>query len=95
MKLGADIAGELLDKGAGEILSSVYNAAQLKQEENETLKKELIAEVKRAPDTADTLEIDKDKDLVILTRQTRYLGNMPTILERLDYQPIHLSLIHI
>ena len=95
VKLGSDIADALLDKGAGEILTAVYNAAQLKQEENETLKKELIAEVKRSPDTTDNLEIDKDKDLVILTRQTRYLGNMPTILERLDYQPIHIPTLKI
>jgi len=36
-----------------------------------------------------------NKPVVLLTRQRRYLGNMVKILERLDYQPMHVSTLHI
>ena len=44
--------------------------------------------------------VSKDKEtsvkpLVLLTRQQRYLGNMATILERLDYQAVHIPVIDI
>lgn len=35
------------------------------------------------------------KPLVLLTRQKRYLGNTAKVLERLDYQPIHVPTIRI
>lgn len=35
------------------------------------------------------------KPIILLTRQERYLGNMVSILERLDYQPLHLPTLEV
>ena len=86
-QLGNEVANELLDKGAGNILDAVYDQAKEKQERE--LQEALIAKQEAE------LNLDKNKKLVVMTRQTRYLGNMPDILERLDYQSIHIATLKI
>lgn len=50
---------------------------------------EVLREVYREPP-----ELKKiDKPVVILTRQSEYLGNTPTILQRLDFQPVHVPVM--
>ena len=100
LKLGTDIAQELLDQGAGELLKEVYedaiNAEKETKKANETLKQELIDEQEKMPSSeCEKLTITSDKKLVILTRQYRYIGNMPTILKRLDYEPVHVPTLQI
>lgn len=67
--LGAEVASELLEQGADDILSTVYR------------------DPPRLPRVG--------KPVVLLTRQKKYLGNTAKVLERLDYQPIHLPTIRI
>jgi len=100
LKLGVDIAEELLDQGAADILKEVYenaaNAEEDAKKASEALKQELIDEQQKMPlAECDKLTITSDKELVILTRQCRYIGNMPVILKRLDYEPVHIPTLQI
>jgi len=96
LELGSDVATELLDQGAGDLLKEVYEAASSEKETSETLKQELIDEQEKSPASeCEKLTITSDKKLVILTRQCRYIGNMPTILKRLDYEPVHVPTMRI
>lgn len=100
LKLGADVAEELLGQGAGELLREIYedsiNAQQETKKANEILKQELVAKQKKMRSSkCDQVNINSGKKLVILTRQCRYIGNMPIILERLDYEPIHIPTLKI
>ena len=90
-KLGEEVAKSLLDQGAGEILEELYDLEQEKRErELEVAAQEALIAKQEVE-----LNLDKNKKLVLLTRQTRYLGNMPSILERLDYQPVHVATLKI
>ena len=42
-----------------------------------------------------TLLKKQSKPMVLLTRQQRYLGNTPAILQRLDLQPTHIPTLHV
>lgn len=96
IKLGTDVANKLLNQGAGDILKEVYEAANIEKQASETLKQELIDEQQKIPSSnSEHLTITSDKKLVILTRQARYIGNMPAILERLDYEPVHIPTLNI
>lgn len=92
-KLGTEIADELLDKGAGDILTELYEST--KKPDIEELKESIITERKKHQKKSAPLKINSDKELVILTRQSRYLGNMPSIIGRLDYLAIHLPTLQI
>jgi hydroxymethylbilane synthase len=79
--LGQNVAKDLLKQGAAKILASVYAAAD-----------------DGSPKAKDSLQGSTStsaKPTVLLTRQKRYLGNMMPILERLDYQPLHLPVIDV
>ena len=96
LELGADVAEQLLSQGAGKLLKEVYEATSNEKESNEALKQELINEQEKLSASAcEKLTIASDKKLVILTRQCRYIGNMPTILQRLDYEPVHVPTMQI
>lgn len=87
-KLGGVVADKLLNQGAAEILEALYESAQKEREL-------ALEKTERQQKQAIDLELTKNKPLVILTRQTRYLGNMPTILKRIDYQPVHITTLKI
>ena len=94
-KLGKDVADHLIEQGAGEILKKYQTESQNIDSFSEAIKQDLVSQQHQIPIVDDNLSIVPDKDLVLLTRQARYLGNMPNILKRLDYQPVHIPTIKI
>ena len=91
VKLGEDVAQDLLKQGAGGILTALKDEAQEKRERE----LEIAAEKALISKHEIALNLDKSKRLVMMTRQQRYLGNMPSILERLDFQPVHVATLKI
>ena len=68
-KLGERVAQELLDQGAGRILTAL---------------------------AADPVELKPlEKPVVILTRQKEFLGNTQSILQTLDFEPVHVPALKI
>jgi len=74
LELGEQVASDLLQQGAGSMLSSVYRHSE----------KSTLAEKEEV-----------NKPVVILTRQDQYLGNTQSILESLDYVPVHIPTLGI
>jgi len=96
-KLGHEVAEDLLAQGAGDILKELYKKSQEQQLSSED-SKDSIPNKKATPSTDDSLSPDSiipNKELVLLTRQNRYLGNMQSIIERLDYQAVHVPTLAI
>jgi len=83
-ELGARIADELVEKGASKILEELYDIAQEKREEDALIQEQV-----------EKLSLEPNKKIVLMTRQKCYLGNMPAILERLDYQAVHVPTLEI
>lgn len=83
--LGQNVAKDLLKQGAAQILATVYEAAD---DGSSTAKQKLQSSTSLGTLTG-------VKPTVLLTRQKRYLGNMISILERLDYQPVHFPAIEV
>ncbi len=51
---------------------------------------EILKDVYSNPPTFKKNDEKVDKPIVVLTRQSQYLGNSPVILQRLDFHPVHV-----
>lgn len=95
IELGRIVAKDLLEQGAGKILSSMMT----QQDQQDTLQKP-IEEKSKEPTEEISREIQEGQEkaeqpLVILTREERYLGNTESLLNSLDYKPMHIEALQI
>lgn len=74
---------------------TVAEARQLGQQLASTLLKKGAADILRAVYREPPVLKKVQKPVVILTRQNQFLGNTAAILQRLDFQPVHIPTIKI
>ncbi len=83
IKIGESVADDLLKQGADDILESFYS---------ESVEAELVESKPVQVESKEELE-KTGKPLVILTREQKYLGNVASLLESLDFRSEHIPAI--
>lgn len=86
-QLGLVVAQDLLEQGARDILQATYAKRDHQQV--------AVTSDLSATSDASSKQPRSEAKIVLLTRQERFLGNMAAILERLDYQPVHIPTMQV